>query len=698
MPFTSSHLARFFLAAALLFSAAGLRSDAREPHASSPPTTAPLVATHPLDPLTAREFAALKKLLLGPGGFSEHTVFSWVQLQEPPKEEVLAFGPDIPLHRQAFVVAISPEKKTAFEVVADLSASKIVSTKDLKNLQPYLAFSEFDHATKIVDESAEVRAALEKRGLKVEGKISKQFWVDLYAPGEDPLLTKDGRTTRAIRVLFAMRQGGRNDYGPYIDGLMALVDLYEGKVVAVQDSQGAMPTRKAAHDVFDRTVLGPKTASTPLQILPLTARDLHLTGNHVRWGGWDFRFSFNQREGLVLHQIGYNDAGKLRSVCYRASISEMLVPYSDPSKGWAWREFYDSGEYGLGLLSTRINAGKELPANALTLRAVLPTEQLAPSDAYPDRVFFYERDGGALFAHTQGSDGSRIYGHGKQLVVGFIATVGNYDYLYKWIFRQDATFGFEADLHGEILNRTISGETCEVCARQAEQGPGTYTATGDQQFGTLVAPQMMGVYHQHWINLRMDFDIDGPVNAAKECNVKFLPPDPETNPRGRAWTVEHTVFGKEREAERNLNAGTSRTWVVYNPASRSELGHPAGYEVEPEGNTASSFPAARFGEPSSFTQRHVWITKYDPAQTYAAGRYPNQAPEGYADDLFHYAQDDDDIYKQDIVLWYSLGFTHVTRPEDYPIMPAGRVSVDFAPKGFFPRSPALGRATLEKGQ
>ena len=162
-----------------------------------------------------------------------------------------------------------------------------------------------------------------------------------------------------------------------------------------------------------------------------------------------------------------------------------------------WREFYDEGEYGLGLLSSRINAGKELSANALTLRAVLPTESLDASENYPDRMFFYERDGGALFAHTQGTDGSRIYGHGKQLVVGFIATVGNYDYLYKWVFREDATFGFEADLHGEILNRTIPAESCEVCARQAEQGPGTYTAAGDQRFGTLVAPQMLGVYHQH---------------------------------------------------------------------------------------------------------------------------------------------------------------------------------------------------------
>ena len=90
----------------------------------------------------------------------------------------------------------------------------------------------------------------------------------------------------------------------------------------------------------------------------------------------------------MLHQIAFNDQGKLRSICYRASISEMLVPYSDPSKSWVWRKFFDSGEYGLGYVSTEVNAGKDLPENAVTLDAVLPTASLDLSSDYSNRVFF----------------------------------------------------------------------------------------------------------------------------------------------------------------------------------------------------------------------------------------------------------------------------------------------------------------------
>lgn len=41
-------------------------------------------------------------------------------------------------------------------------------------------------------------------------------------------------------------------------------------------------------------------------------------------------FSFNYREGLVLHNIRYEDGNKIRPLFYRISLSEMVVPYGDP--------------------------------------------------------------------------------------------------------------------------------------------------------------------------------------------------------------------------------------------------------------------------------------------------------------------------------------------------------------------------------
>lgn len=647
--------------------------------AASLASVAPARAVHPLDPLTSAECSAIKAVLAAAPQLGPRTVFVWTQLQEPPKEEVLAHVAGKPFRREALVVALSPEHRTSYEFVVDIAKRAILSSKDLGDLQPFLSDTEYGHAADVVDASPEIRTALIARGYALPGKISDRFFIDTYAPGDDPLTVRDGKTIRAVRALFADRQGGHNDYGPYVEGLMALVDIYAGTILAIENKPGATAHVEVPFDIFSPTVLGPPVAAHKLGVVPKTIADLHRDGNRVSWGRWSFRYGFNQREGLVLYRIGFDDAGTTRSICYRMSISEMLVPYSDPSPGWIWREFFDSGEYGLGLMAVETRAGKELPDNALTVDAFLPSETLTGHETLPGRIYFYERDAGALLGHRQSGDGRRIYARAKELVVGFVATIGNYDYGFDYVFRLDGSFGFEANLNGLILNKTVAD---------------LQASAADEAFGTMVSPQMVGVTHQHWINLRLDFDIDGVANAVEEVNVMALPQDPVTNPAGRALIAKRTPLKVARDACRVIDDASNRTWVVFNPSKRSAIGHAPGYEIEPAGNTFSSIPASRFGEPSSFVQRHLWVTPYDAQQLYAAGKYPNQYPHGYTDGLASYAGDQS-IDDRDIVVWYSLGFTHVTRPEDFPIMPSERVAVNFKPRGFFTKTATLGYARIE---
>ena len=51
----------------------------------------------------------------------------------------------------------------------------------------------------------------------------------------------------------------------------------------------------------------------------------------MRWQKWSFVIGFNAREGLTLHHLRYDDGGRERSVLYRASLTEMVVPYGDPA-------------------------------------------------------------------------------------------------------------------------------------------------------------------------------------------------------------------------------------------------------------------------------------------------------------------------------------------------------------------------------
>lgn len=54
-----------------------------------------------------------------------------------------------------------------------------------------------------------------------------------------------------------------------------------------------------------------------------------MEGNLIKWQRWQIRISFNWREGLVLHNVAYEDEGRLRPILHRAAIAEMAVPYAE---------------------------------------------------------------------------------------------------------------------------------------------------------------------------------------------------------------------------------------------------------------------------------------------------------------------------------------------------------------------------------
>ena len=47
-----------------------------------------------------------------------------------------------------------------------------------------------------------------------------------------------------------------------------------------------------------------RTGLKPLNIVQPEGPSFRVEGSHVRWQKWDFRVSFNYREGLVFHNLG----------------------------------------------------------------------------------------------------------------------------------------------------------------------------------------------------------------------------------------------------------------------------------------------------------------------------------------------------------------------------------------------------------
>src|SRR6266851_3498253 len=141
-------------------------------------------------------------------------------------------------------------------------------------------------------------------------------------------------------------------------------------------------------------------------------------------------------------------------------------------------------------------------------------------------------------------------------------------------------------------------------------------------------------------------------------------------------------------AQRLLDPLAGRFWKVVNPSARNRLGEPVAYKLVPGENVRPfAGPEASVIKRAGFMTRHLWVTRHDPRERYAAGEYPNQHPGGAG--LPTYVQDDAPLENTDVVLWYTFGAHHVVRPEDWPVMPVVTIGFMLKPAGFFDRNPAL---------
>ena len=83
---------------------------------------------------------------------------------------------------------------------------------------------------------------------------------------------------------------------------------------------------------------------------------------------------------------------------------------------------------------------------------------------------------------------------------------------------------------------------------------------------------------------------------------------------------------------------------------------------------------------------NIWVTPFREDERFAAGDYPNQS--GGGDGLPRWTEQDRSIEDTGVVLCYTMGHTHIPRPEDYPVMPTAYIGFTLKPNGFFDGNPA----------
>ncbi len=615
---------------------------------------------HPLDGLSGREHWTIYDALIASGRTDSTTSYLYVGLNEPPKSEVLAWSPGQSFRREALVHLT--QGTAGFEAIVDLTNKRVQSWTQVPARQFMTSGSEFGRMSSLVLADKRVTDAIRKRGITDFTHVNcgaNHGYFDL--PEE--------RGKRTLHVTCANDHGVVTGYGAEIEGLVIVVDLTEGEILRVTDT-GVRP-QGDAYGAFDEEAIGAtRETKNPVQMVQPLGPSYTVNGHEVSWQNWKFQFRVDARRGVVLSLVRYTDGGRDRSVMYQGALSELFVPYMDAEDPWNYQGFFDLGTYPalFGGIASSLSVGVECPDYARYFNAMVVTSDGRPRERMRAACLFERSSGDVAWRHGR-EGGNVIEARAKRdLVLRMYMTAGNYDYLFDWVFQQDGTLRMDAGASGMDATKTAAG------------------TPDDEQYGRIIAPGRVGVNHSHFFSFRLDLDVDGPNNSLL---VDRLMPQklPADNPRRSLWTVETNEARNEADAKRHSTMHAPEIWRIVNPSVAGPYGGYVGYQIDGHSAMTLLAPDDYLQRRAGFTDHTLWVTPYERRELYAAGDYPTMSTAG--EGLPKWTAANRAIARQDIVAWLTMGFHHVPRPEDWPLMPVARHTFEIRPVGFFSRNPAL---------
>jgi primary-amine oxidase len=617
------------------------------------------MAQHPLEPLDENEFRRTVAILRRGERLGPSWRFAGIELLEPAKADVQAWRPGDRLPRTSVAVLWNRADNQTWEGVVDLTGDRVVSWQHVPGVTPNFTVDEYHEVDEAMRANPAVIGALAERGITDMSLVMIEVWT--YGRALMPERYRD-RRLGWCDIWYRETPDG-NPYAHPVSGLKVVVDMNTLELLELEnDHDHGQP------DVDAEYVPGPWTGEQRIDLKPLhiTQPDgvsFTLDGTELRWQKWSMRLGFNHREGPVIYQVSYDG----RDIAYRMSFAEMVVPYRDSSFDHYRRTAFDIGEWGLGFMTTSLELGCDCLGEIRYVDAVLHDTHGEPY-TINNAICLHEEDNAVLWKHVDHTTGAEVR-RMRRMVVSCHVTVANYEYLVYWRFHQDGNIECEVRATGLM-----------VTTPYAPDAPAPAT-------GTVVDDRTYAPFHQHFLVARLDLDIDGEPNTVMEVDSRALPVSAD-NPYGLAVVTESTPVRSESEAARDFDWGRQRSWKVVNPNRTNKLGTNPAYKLIP----SASIPPLMDPDTPQYLRapvigHTVWVTRHHDDERWPCGDYPTQSE--YDDGMTRWIADDEPLENTDVVLWYVFGIHHITRVEDWPVMPADTISFWLKPFGFFDQNPSI---------
>ncbi|XP_049655747.1 membrane primary amine oxidase-like isoform X8 [Accipiter gentilis] len=358
---------------------------------------------------------------------------------------------------------------------------------------------------------------------------------------------------------------------------------------------------------------------------------------------WSFAFGMSVNTGLRLFDVRH----KGERVAYEISVQEALSVYSSNCPGGMSTRYMD-GSFGIGRYTSPLVRGVDCPYSATYIDTHSLSETLRPSKRKASLCIFEQNLGSPLRRHYSNLQ-SFYYGGlvNSALVIRSIATVGNHDYVWDFIFYQNGAIEGKVQATGYASSSFLHGDGL--------------------RYGNRVWEHTLGTIRTHSINYKVDLDVGGVKNSLVAHDMAFemvrAPWSPEQQIERPRLTKK--VLDTEDQAAFRLQSKMPR-YIYFAANSKNKWGHQRGYRIQ-----ITSFAGDHVPEASSMERAISWaryqlaVTRRKEEEPTSTSIYNQNDPwtptVAFADFI-----NNETITNEDLVAWITTGFLHIPHSEDIP--------------------------------
>ncbi|XP_031690079.1 membrane primary amine oxidase-like [Oncorhynchus kisutch] len=449
--------------------------------------------------------------------------------------------------------------------------------------------------------------------------------------------------------------------GQYFDSVEDLLKQYDdGKVTKI--------VYKSVQNYASLKLKSKPTGLSPQQFYAQGKR-FSVKNNHVMYLEWSFAFGLSSLTGMRVFDVRF----KGERIAYEVSVQEAMSVYGSITPGMILTKFLDSS-IGIGRFAHELVRGVDCPYAATYIDTFRYIDVSAPQ-RFRNSICLFEHNTGRPLRRHFSDFFSNSYGGmvNSALVFRTITAIGNYDYLWDFIFYQSGSVEAKVHATGYISS--------------------SFNVDGNLKYGHQVAENTIGNIHTHFINFKVDLDVLGVENVFQTKDMKFMNVSLPWMPERYAIVPQLVEAQLKTEKEAALRYDTKTPRYLHIASNRTNRwGHQRSYRLQVVSFTGDSLPETEPEEKSmSWARYKVAITKHKDSEQTSSSLYSQNNMWTPAVDFSKYIEDDENIENQDLVAWVTTGFLHIPHAEDIPntVTVGNGGGVILRPHNYFDEDPSI---------